>query len=375
MGPFLRGVCVMLSVDWLTVFQFHDEAVLPVVGATWRVETAIETGETVSKMVTGMEFAGSYETALRVRCDGCRVEVSGNPSAFDRLDNVFGVPSVAAGLDVFNRVLLSLGLPPFEETEVTHLALRQFAHSDTVMGAGPKITRVDICENWACGDASLALRCLSGYVHHGKRGHLYGNGKTVDWGGGQRVYTKYYEKGEDVDTKRQEVEKAIRKCQSAEDEGPLKLRLSYLDRLSAWCASVGVVRHEVSLKRRQLYRLGLQRPGAWGVVDMGEVIESYRFHKRLNVESGELLNVAERLQVEGVKEREARRAELAFRAWYTGADLRVEMPKTTFYRVRKLLLLCGVDVGSPCDIAVLPVRVQRVEFKELAVPTWYGQAA
>jgi II/X family phage/plasmid replication protein len=365
----------MIAVDWLTVFQVHAGADLPVVGAEWRVSTSIETGEEVYKCVTGLQHEGSFDTWLRVRCDGSRVEVSGNPSAFDQRDNVFGCSSVGQALAVYNGVLRRMGLPIFEEHEVTHCAPRQFAHTETVMPAGPRITRVDLCENFACGDVGLALRFLSGYVHHGTRGKLYGNGSTVDWGGGSRVYIKAYDKAADIDSKRAGLEKTLKREQNEDARAALQGQIAYLGRLAEWCRQVGLIRTEVSYKRRELYRQGLQRPGTWDTADMGELITKYQFHRRLNVENGELLNVADRLQAEGYTGRDSFRYELAFRSWYTGADLKAMMPKTSFYRARKALLLCGVDISRTCDVSVLPIKTAKIEFREVSPPVWYRQAA
>ena len=101
-------------IDWLSISQAHPVGSLPLAGSEFIVNTSIQTGEIVSQSGRGYEHGGSFETGLHVRCDGTFVSVSGNPSAFCRPDNLFGVSTMREAVQVYNGVLESLGLPPFK---------------------------------------------------------------------------------------------------------------------------------------------------------------------------------------------------------------------------------------------------------------------
>ena len=182
----------MVFLDWLSVYQDHKPGSLPVLGADWVLTSPIDvegvyefdevegsegsafvhfvdfqTGEVVErpvswKSVRAYQHPGSFDTKLRIRCDGSRVTVSGNPSAFCRMDNLFGFTEVSQAVDFYNVILQSLGMPSFvdmrSDLDSGHLVFddhgrhvsdgRFFAHSDTICEYGrPIITAIHITEN------------------------------------------------------------------------------------------------------------------------------------------------------------------------------------------------------------------------------------
>ncbi|PMW84248.1 DNA replication protein, partial [Pseudomonas sp. GW460-E13] len=64
------------------------------------------------KTTKRVEFKGSHETTVNVKCDGHRVEFSGNVSRFCRPDNLFGF-DLWECLGRVNSILNAYGLPPF----------------------------------------------------------------------------------------------------------------------------------------------------------------------------------------------------------------------------------------------------------------------
>lgn len=121
--------------DWLTIYQDHPEGNLPILndgyvvryeaGADFSSVVDFQTGEykrsldltkaeyTVSRK---MEHEGSYDTKISIRCDGRRVELSGNVGRFGRTDNLFGL-SVLETVARANEILEALGLPPFSAVQ------------------------------------------------------------------------------------------------------------------------------------------------------------------------------------------------------------------------------------------------------------------
>jgi hypothetical protein len=133
-------------IDWLKVFQDHGEC--PVVGSVRRYEWDLETGELRWDAVVGMQSKGSYDTGLYVRSDGQRVEVSGNPSKWCRLDNLIGVETMAEALEVFNSVLRRVGVPEFELQALVS-TVGEFGGER--LRKGPVITGAHVTRNLVCG--------------------------------------------------------------------------------------------------------------------------------------------------------------------------------------------------------------------------------
>lgn len=408
-----------VMIDWLTVYQVHPYGSLPVVGKTFKVESELETGEIVSQVVTGFQHEGSYDTALRVRCDGSKIEVSGNPSAFSRPDNVFGYQSLQECIAVYNKVLEQLGLPIFNninkpiknnesiikmvdlenkaflsKSETTKRAFYTVsrnghsAFSQKQLDYGrPRITAIHITENIFTGstvnrhgdiisNSDSYLRHLSTYMHRKKPGHLYPNGKTLDWGndGGKRqlsrIYHKYYDKAHDVYLKIAD----LLKVKSSNDEHAIYIysRLDYLSTLYDWCKENGLVRNEVELKSTQLIDDGLIYIENWSYNVMCEIIRPYQFHKKLNIEETRMDSIYDELIKQGVPEGQASKAQLIHTEWVNRKDLSIHLRSSkTYYRYRNLLLRFGFDIATECNISKLPLRVNQVQWKPATVPNWY----
>lgn len=399
-------------VDWLTIYQVHRPGSVPVVGSEFVFSTSVETGEVTSQRVTGFQHEGSHDTRIHVRSDGNVVYVSGNPSAFDRMDNLFGVRSVWEAVEIYNRVLESLGLPSFDNqrenegmrvgSSVKFVKLdnpvrdkgimrffgfrteqgRQSAFLDALLLDGrPRITRVDLTVNVETTNPLGFLRQLSGYVHQGKAGFLYPNGRTVDWPiakglenrYSRRLYHKYYDKVYELQCK---LNKAI----TASKKDPLNLvikqRIVWLQKLSEWAKSHGIVRREISIKATEIKERGLSYIENWSHEVMTNIIYPYQFHAKLKTEETRLQDVREYLISLGEKPSIANKAEMLHTAWVSGKDVRVLAgSKTTFYRYRKILLGVGVDIERECNISNLVLRVEKFSWNSVEPPEWYKQPA
>lgn len=352
-----------ISIDWLTVHQTHPQA--PKVGDSVLLFCDLETGEVRSECIKGLQHRGSHDSSLQVRCDGRRVEVSGNPSKWGRFDNVYGHVTVEACIEVYNEVLRSLGLPEFEDFEQrTAVAPFQYQRSDAVAPSGPVITRVDLCRNWAAGSAASArsiVAALSSVVRMGKCGWLSPDGNTVAWGIGSRyVYSKYYLKGPE-----------LRRHPGADPE--------YNSQLADWCDTVGLVRQEVSLKSMLLKKNGLDRPGAWSR-DGGSVVEllidEYSQHRQCGASTSSYDDLFRVLRESGVPMSRARAAQTALQAYLNGFRFVVgeNISRSAFYRLRADVRAAGVDIAAPLNVATLPVRVRELSLSPAAAPAWYRWA-
>lgn len=351
--------------DWITIYQEHFGVDLPIIndGNVVRFEPGAfskaidpETGElrpvfdasmaeyTVSRR---MEHEGSYETKISIRCDGRRVELSGNVSRFGRPDNLFG-DRVLATVAKSNEILEAFGLPQFENCQ--HKQNAMHARQDNFMHLGAVITRVDLTSNFAAGSRAAAFRVLhwmSGQGtarNSGKNPRNYGNGIT--WNeGSKRHYEKLYFKAD-------ELGKYVS------------------DDVKNYCEQNGILRYEVSLKARELADKGLQSLTAWAQIKEGQTMENVIYGKFAEVLTRNQVTVTEIQDIPG---------KLGFIARsYLNGENPYEAGQTaqrTRRRWRSQLMQYGVDIAQPIDVTRLTTRIRVIELRPLAVPDWYQRTA
>jgi hypothetical protein len=346
-----------MHVDWLTVRQSHGVGSCPVFADQHLLAFDAETGEAKWEKLTGRPHEGSFKTSLRICSDGDTVTVSGNPSRFNREENIFGVPSVDAALDVYNGVLAVLGLPAFYGDERTRL--HRLQSCDAVAHSGCVITRVDLTENYSAGgprNAEHALHALRAMRYRDRPPTDYGT--TLMWGGhGSRHATmKYYLKGPEM-----------RKHRPAEPSEYWEQCYSYV------CAS-GVLRFECTLKSEYLRRRGLHRLEAWNVQVMREIMDERALHGRSETSVDSWDGIADELMALGVPEGRARRAQVYAKAYRSGEHVRGQMARSSFYKLRRDLLLVGIDIAAELNVSALRFSVQPIELRPLEMPEWYRAA-
>lgn len=329
-----------LFCDWLSIYQVHFGKTLPIV-MDGRVRFTDADGVIKFDVVQKKVHKGSHETSLRICCDGSRVTFEGNIGRFNRSDNVFGY-SVRDCIVLANRVLVSLGLPPF--TDPSPMALNGSKGSDKGFQAvGAVITRIDLTMNYATGSAGHApqfIRYLQGF-RSGKFDPRPYRATGVSWGEGSKwFYAKVYDKAADY----------IRhKSESSQGHDPV---------LYAYLKDHGIVRHEITLKSRWLKQKGFWRFSLW---DDEMETKVYALFEDVIKASG---HVDEYLEIPG------RAGELAV-AWRDGADLRTRLSQATFYRYRKQLLAFGIDITIPAEISRIKTRVEIIRLQPCAAPDWY----
>jgi Phage replication protein CRI/Phage X family len=351
--------------DWLSCYQDHFGVDLPIIndGCVVRFETdAIrtsvntETGEfvpmfdaskaqyTVQKSIV---HEGSYDTKISIRCDGRRVELSGNVGRFGRTDNLFGLP-VFETVARANEILRALGLPPFSAVSANTV----FARSDSfIKSHNVVITRVDLTANFAAGSRDAAFRVLhwmSGQGtarNSGKNPRNYGNGIT--WNeGSKRHYEKLYFKAD-------ELGKHV--SQEVKD----------------YCNDNGILRYEVSLKSRELAEHGLQNLTAWSRVSK----EGLRMD---NVIYGKFAEVLTRNQVTVTEIQDIPGKYGLIAKSYLNGENPYEMTgyaDRTKRLWRSQLMKYGIDIAQPIDVTRLTQRVRVIELQPVAAPSWYNRRA
>lgn len=346
--------------DWITAYQDHPEGGLPILndGAVVRFEPDAfrksidpDTGE-IRPMFDAlkaeycidrkMEHVGSFDTKISVRCDGRRVELSGNVGRFGRPDNLFGLP-VLETLDRANEILAVLGLPPFTHLDRSCPAAR----TDSFVQRNCVITRVDLTANFSAGSRDAAFRVLhwmSGQGtarNSGKNPRNYGNGIT--WNeGSKRHYEKLYFKADEL--------------------GP-----HVSDEVRDYCNQHGILRYEISLKARELADRGLQSMAGWaGVTKEGVRMENVIYGKFAQVLTRNQVTVTEIQDIPG-------KLGLIARSYLNGENPyeSLQAGKSTIRRWRSQLLKYGVDIAQPIDVTRLTQRIRVIDLVPASAPDWY----
>lgn len=318
-----------IFVDWITASQHHSEGGLPVIqqglhawydaGGNCRVER-----------ISPAAVTGSYDTSLRVSCDGARVFLSGNVGRFGREDNLFNFGwDDTAG--VCNGVLARCGLPPFGPSRV----LPDGSHK-----AGARIHRLDVTANFSAGSdpqARAVIQWLAARsVSRAKRG--FAGDESVWWSNTRKMFKAYLKAWELI-----------------------RHGLSRECRAVSWALAQGIVRVEVELKRRLLGELELDR---W------ERVTQSRLRAVFEDETG-VLRAVDRSDEPDILAALPARYRMTAAAWLAGQNVKACMPNGTLYRHAKVLREYGLDILEPRNVHAFPVKVRVVELEPVEVPDWY----
>ena len=262
----------------------------------------------------------SSDTSLRIRCDGERLDFSGNIGRFQHSGNSQGV-GVVQGFERWRVVLRDLGLD-----------VRMFGavhHRGMAAESGTTLRRLDLAGNFEVSDYLAWCRALMARPI-GRRHPMMGKyGPT--WG---------------YDAKRGQWWKAKVYDKSAEAAG---LRQSP--------GGATLARFEVQLGSEWLRREGLQYLSEWVKErDMAQIIYG-RFSQEVLHDS---------VAVEDWGAIPARLRQYAI-LWRDGSDLRTLFKsRSGFYKVKAALRDFGLDVGVPCNVVALTQRCRTVEVRPVS---------
>lgn len=325
-----------LFIDWITASQHHPDGGLPVLTGGVTVHYSAE-GLPIFERNQSTRFAGSFDTSVRVGCDGFRVSLSGNPGRLSRPDNVFN-HGLQGTVEACNRILVELGLPPFTAAGVERPAgaAREVAQP----GRGCVVSRLDVTRNYSTGSESSArafIRWLAGRsISRMKRGQA--GDESVWWANTRHMLKAYIKHLE------------MLKHGSAKD-----------DELVTWLKEQGVVRVELELKKRLLSELGLNDLANLSDAKLLEIYE----------QQIEPFKRADRSGDEDVLDAVPQKSRVYAAAWLAGQDMQNMASRATLFRHAKVLRECGIDILAPRNVERFPVKVRFIELQPLARPYWY----
>lgn len=329
-----------LFIDWITITQHHSGKVLPILTGGVTVHYSAD-GVPIFERNQSTRFQGSFDTSIRVGCDGFRVSLSGNPGRLSRPDNVFN-HGLAGTIEACNRVLVELGLPPFTAYGADRPAgaAREVAQP----GRGAVVSRLDITRNYATGSESTArafIRWLGARsISRMKRGQA--GDESVWWANTRHMLKAYIKHLE------------MLKHGSAKD-----------DELVSWLKEKGVVRVELELKKRLLSELGLNDLANLSDEKLADIYE----------QQIEPFKRSDRSSDEDILEHVPSRSRAYAAAWLAGHDMKQMASERTLYRHAKVLKECGLDILAPRNVERFPVKVRFIELQPLSLsdaPEWYS---
>lgn len=329
----------MLFCDWLSIKQTHFGVELPIInnGNIFCVDVAGEIEWTTSAK---FEHVGSYDTKIRIKCDGNTVQLDGNVGRLSRPDNVFGY-SVSQCVDIANKILAGFDIPKFSS--------QKFNPNSGKKCNGAVITRVDLTQNYSTGSHDKAVRLVHFLAGQdsGRRASVkqYGD-NGVTWNEGSKYQSsKLYLK--------------------AESMGKFATV-----RLVEWVRQVGLARHEITLKARYLAQKKLNDIADWQTIENGKVIDMD------NVIYNRFTEVLTRgTAVQSTLEQIPGRFGHIALAWRAGKDIWGDdsvQPRTR-QRWRRALLPYGIDIKQPSNLIRLNTRIEVITLQAATTPEWYWQ--
>ncbi|MBO1271192.1 Replication-associated protein G2P [Shewanella sp. 4t3-1-2LB] len=355
--------------DWLTVEQDFGFQ-LPFLADVAYQRIFVDTGEGSQLNQAPYVHKGSFCDTLIIKIRGSLLRISGNPSRWNRLDNLFGLPSVDACMSVYNGVCRQLGLPEF--TRGTFLKPSQIGN--TFISDGAVIKELHITENISvgAGNVDAYLSGLSTQRYRNSVPRLHTDGKTVDWlsvrGNANLIYPSVYDKAYEM-----WLHQLPKLKNTFSNDSP---EVEYLNRLIDYCNSVGIVRFEQKLKSRYLQKNNLCY---WGMSDFSKLntlhSEFLHLDRKLQVTAMDFETISELLLSAGVVDttRAANTTAMYALQWMHGQSFNLSRRSIQTHRAR--LRKVGIDIAQPCNISrfspVFVTAAREVTPAAVSVPSWY----
>lgn len=363
---------VNMFYDWLSIEQDFGYQ-LPIIGDVAYQRIFIETGEASALSQPAYRHIGSFCDSVLIKISGSVLKMSGNPSRWGRIENLFGLSTIDSCVDVYNRILTNLNLPHF--TKCSKLFFRQLTDSKIEnFSNGAIIKELHITSNKIVGFGNVNdyLAGLSTLNYRYSVPRLHSNGQSVDWlskqGNAHLIYPTVYNKSHELELH------SLTKIKNKFGENSSEFK--YLSSVIEYCQQNGVVRFEQKLKSRFLKRENLHY---WGLSDYTRLNklhdEFLNLDKKLAVNAMDFETISEQLIRHGVVEtmRSANTTAMYAIQWMCGGsfDFSKKSVQTHRARLRKI----GIDIAQRYNLAKFsPVAVReirKVEVSDCPVPDWY----
>lgn len=362
-----------MFIDWMTIYQDYEQKLPVVSGERYFIQDTI-TGEIVRDKQCPIVHEGSFSTSIKIRISDNRLEVSGNPSRFNRLDNFEGFKTLSDCIDVYNRVLSGLGLPLFTKCTRTWLGKSNAKGKFPIVSDGACFKEIHLTSNQENGKgrAVTVIRALSTQKYKNSIPNLFTDNNSVTWssklGNCRLLRPIVYNKGYELEL---HLLPKIKKMFGTDSEEFL-----YVKNLITYCHQNGITRHELNLKSEWLSRNSCKFWGLFKEDFLRRTHEDFlKMQNKLQVNHLEVEDMSDKLLRLGVcRSRQSSNAtSLYYLQWLHGKsfDLAKAAVKTHRARLRSI----GIDIASPADltrmVSVQVVHSEAVISKPAIAPSWY----
>lgn len=335
-----------LMIDWLSVkFLFWSDEELN----GGNIISTTPDGEIEYTVDKHLKLDGSHDSRLLIRTERSKLpplpqfenvwilSVSGNPVKWFQGHNVFG------SLDL-NNLVYEL----FESISKKFKKVQPDFIRKSVVKGHYTISRVDINGMFELGsrlDVISWLSCLEKTART-RHGTAQSKGNTVYFGKTSERWTlKFYSKGQELEAHKL----------------PRGLELTSLPDFAN-----NKLRAELTLRSKELVKLGLNVGSAWFDVDEWEIYKEYMGRVDMSTQKPR----------DDIALKLPRHLGVTYLLWKDGHTPKTILPKNTFYRHRRELLEFDVDISIPLPLEAVSnvVPLSRVlEMKPSGIPKWaYG---
>ena len=306
-----------------------------------RVIVVAPDGERKWEKLRPLEVRGSHEAALHVSCCPItgRLLVDGNPVKFFQGHNLWGTEDLHGLAQATLIALRTRGVVEVPDAVIDGVGLGDFT-----------LLRIDLTQMFSTGSRVRAMNALRqlgevATMRYGGRGTIAENGTVYFRKHSRREAIKAYCKGRELEAKEHRLPADIAQREELVKYADDKLRI------------------EVVLRAMHLREHGLDRAVNWCDTTAS----------KLYAESLAKLEIPDMTELTGdALEALPPRLRLVHESWKAGHDLRVTLPRRTFYRYRGELLKYGIDIGVPQPKeASNVVRLRTIiECTPAQVPDW-----
>jgi II/X family phage/plasmid replication protein len=327
-------------IDWVTMKIKCDHDGIISNGEV--VSLSKDGGSIEWSLVKYLPVVGSHDATISIRSITQQtIEISGNPTKWLQGHNLFGTNDLKLLIWLFFQELVKI-------PELNLKPSIQQLHA--IKNGKLTVSRVDINETWFLANRAEVLAWLSAAGQKMRlkhRGAGQFKGDTLYWGkGSKRWFLKCYSKGYEINSKKSNFPEALRTPQM----------LEYADR---------ALRIELTLKSNQLREWQLHEVSHWnsetGKMLLLGLIKGLEMSNNIRLTDDVLSGLPARMK-------------MSYLAWLHGEDLKLILPKNTFYRYRRELKQYDIDIGIKRDTKedknnVIPL-IRVLEAQPVGIPQW-----
>lgn len=332
-----------LMIDWLSVkFLFWSDEVLN----GGNVISTTPDGEIEYTVDKHLKVDGSHDSRIMIRSEPFKqdfipgmenvrlLSVSGNPVKWFQGHNVFGTCDL-------NNLVVEL----FDSLSQKFNKPQPDFIRNAVLTGHYTISRVDINGMFELGSRLDVISWLSALERTARTRHgtAVSKGNTVYFGKNSERWTlKFYAKGQEIEQHKL--------------PGPLQLT-------SLPDFANNKLRAELTLRTKELTKLGLNVGTAWFNIDEWELYKEYMGR----------VEMSNQKPIDNILSKLPKYLVSSYALWKEGYCLKTTLPKNTFYRHRRELLEFGIDISIPNnqEEATNVVPLNRViEMRPCGIPDW-----